>query len=55
MADYGNLNVIVGLLAEIKGMIKNQDSLIPVYSALALSILGSIPWSVSTLKRLASA
>ncbi len=41
MADYGNLNVIVGLLAEIKGMIKNQDSLIPVYSALAGAFIGA--------------
>ena len=41
MADFGNFDVVIGLLTEIKGLVKSQDSLIPVYAALFGALIGS--------------
>jgi len=41
MAEVDGYQVIIKLLNEIKGLIKSQDSLIPVYAALAGALIGS--------------
>jgi len=41
MADFGNLDVVIGLLTEIKGLIKSQDPLIPMYAALGGALIGA--------------